>query len=140
MAAFAVEAKISVFGIWPDATVLLAYFIGLRYGPTAGAVGGAAVGFFSDGLAAGYLGPNVISKCVVGYFSAFFSSTFFGWTPYVGMLGTAGFTILDRGISFMVVTALGQMPLNPSSAVKIILWQAAINTVLGAFIWPKDNE
>lgn len=140
LSAFIFEAKLSINGVWPDFTAMLAYGFGMNYGPSAGAIAGAATGLVSDGLSSGMLGPNLISKTMVGYFAGFFSIAFFRWTPVVGIFGAVGFTVLDRAVSYITLTALGQMPMNPTGAITFMLWQALINSIIGAFIKGKGND
>jgi len=57
----------TVFGVRPDLILILATFIGVRFGKTKGATLGFFLGLIQDCLSGTFLGPNAFSKGVVGY-------------------------------------------------------------------------
>ncbi|MDP2168351.1 MAG: rod shape-determining protein MreD [Thermodesulfovibrionales bacterium] len=135
-----IESRVSVFGIRPDATALLAYYFGLRNGPLKGAAFGASLGAASDALSLGMLGPDMLGKAAVGYLSALLPEIFFGWTLSTGLAAAAALTLIDRTISFGAVSIFGQMPAGIGSASYIAFGQAAINSFAWLFIRYSPGE
>lgn len=77
-------------GIKPDLGLIVVYLIGVRMGGTHGLVMGILVGMFMDLFSGGMLGPNFLSKPIVGWLS-----------------GMAGRTILDVKILVSVGLLFG---------------------------------
>ena len=72
--AFLLESRISIFGAQPDLAAAIAYYFGLKNGETKGLLFGSFIGLIGDSLSGGILGPNILGKGMVGFFSAFMSS------------------------------------------------------------------
>ena len=87
VAAVIVQTKVSLFGVRPDLTVAIAYYIGLTRGSAKGAAAGSLIGLFEDSVEGIILGPNMLGKGMAGYFSSLLSGSPFRWTPLLGMLG-----------------------------------------------------
>lgn len=137
---FLIEAKVSFLGIRPDATAILIYYFGLRNGPVGGLLFGAFIGILADSLSGGIIGPNILSKGMVGYFSAVFIAKIFKWTPFIGILGLAVLTAMDRTASLISYSVFEHMPSSPLIVIYTIAGQALINCPLGFFLRAKDED
>ncbi|HXC61780.1 MAG TPA: rod shape-determining protein MreD, partial [Nitrospiria bacterium] len=62
-------ASISLNGVQPDLGLILLYFIGLVYGEIDGVLLGLIIGFLMDLFSGGPLGPNLVSKTLLGWVS-----------------------------------------------------------------------
>ncbi|MBI4684559.1 MAG: rod shape-determining protein MreD [Nitrospirae bacterium] len=137
--AFLLESKISVFGARPNLTVAIAYYLGLKNGEGKGLIFGAMIGIIGDSLSGGVIGPNMLGKGLAGFFAALMSGSFFRWTPLLGIIGIASLTVFDGIIVFVSRAVFEHMPTSVPNAIFITLISAAINSVSGAFIKPKDD-
>ncbi len=137
--AFLLESRISVFGAPPNLTAALTYYFGLKNGEIKGMLFGSFIGLIGDSLSGSILGPNLLGKGLVGFFSAFMSGSFFRWTPLLGMIGIFSLTALDGIIVFLSKTIFENMPTSVPNAIFIVLMSAIMNSFLGIFMRPKNE-
>ena len=138
--AFVIQAKISIFGIPPDITVGLAYYLGLNSGATKGLLFGSFIGILEDSVAGTILGPNLLGKGMVGFCSSFLSGTLFRWTPLLGMVSLFLLTILD-GVAVFLSRAIFETPPSTfSSGFFTILMQGFLNAIIGFMLRPKNVD
>ena len=138
--AFLLESRISIFGAQPDLAAAITYYFGLKNGETKGIVFGSFVGLIGDSLCVGILGPNILGKGMVGFFSAFMSGSFFRWTPVLGVIGISLLTALNGIIVFLSKTLFEHMPTSIPSAISIIFTASLINSLFGIFIRPQNEQ
>jgi rod shape-determining protein MreD len=137
---FFIEDRISVFHVSPNFITVLVYYAGITKGGLGGLFLGSIIGFIDDSLSGNLLGPNLLSKGMVGYFASFMSGSFFRWTPLLGAIGIGVLTIIDNTIVFITRSFFDQMPTTMKSAAFIIFIQSIINIPLGLFIRPKNIQ
>lgn len=138
--AFLLESRISIFGAQPDLAAAIAYYFGLKNGETKGMLFGSFVGLIGDSLSGGILGPNILGKGMVGFLSAFMSGSFFRWTPVLGVIGISILTAINGIIVFLSKTLFEHMPTSIPSAMSIIFTAALINSLLGIFMRPQNEQ
>ena len=138
--AFLLESRISIFGAQPDLAAAIAYYLGLKNGETKGMVFGSFIGLIGDSLSGGILGPNILGKGMVGFLSAFMSGSFFRWTPVLGVIGISLLTALNGIIVFLSKTLFEHMSTSIPSAMSIIFTAALINSLLGIFMRPQNEQ
>jgi rod shape-determining protein MreD len=138
--AFLLESRISIFGARPDLATAIAYYFGLKNGETKGLLFGSFIGLIGDSLSGGILGPNILGKGMVGFFSAFMSGSFFRWTPVLGVIGISLLTAVNGIIVFLSKTLFEHMPTSIPSAMSIIFTAALINSLLGVFMRPQNEQ
>lgn len=142
--AFLLESRISIFGAQPDLAAAIAYYFGLKNGETKGLLFGSFIGLIGDSLSGGILGPNILGKGMVGFLSAFMSSasggSFFRWTPVLGVIGISLLTAVNGIIVFLSKTIFEHMPTSIPSAMSIIFTAALINSLLGIFMRPQNEQ
>jgi rod shape-determining protein MreD len=134
-----IQASISLFDITPNLTVVLAFYAGIKYGDIKGMFIGAFIGIIEDSLSGTLLGPNLLSKALVGYTSSFLYRRFFMWTPLLGMISLSLFTFADSFAVFILRSIFNRMPAGAGAAFMIILIQSLINAPLGLFLKPKKE-
>jgi rod shape-determining protein MreD len=137
---FFIEDRISVVHVSPNFITVLVYYAGITKGGLGGLFLGSIIGFIDDSLSGNLLGPNLLSKGMVGYFASFMSGSFFRWTPLLGAIGIGVLTIIDNTIVFITRSFFDQMPTTMKSAAFIIFIQSIINIPLGLFIRPKNIQ
>jgi rod shape-determining protein MreD len=138
--AFVIQAKVSLFGVSPDLTAVVAYYFGIRGGSTKGILGGSLVGIIEDSVEGIVLGPNLLGKGVVGFFSSFIAGSLFRWTPLLGMISLFVLTVID---GVLVVSSRSIFELAPSSMSRlalVLLGQGIINMFLGILIRPRNVD
>jgi rod shape-determining protein MreD len=137
---FFIEERISIFHVAPNFTALLVYYVGIRKGGTEGLFLGSIIGTIQDSLSSALLGPNLLSKGIVGYFSSFMSGSFFRWTPLLGAIGIGVLTIVDDTIVFVTRSFFDRMPTGIKAAAFKIIIQSLINVPIGLFLRPKNIQ
>jgi rod shape-determining protein MreD len=137
---FFIEERISVFHVAPNFAALLVYYAGIRKGKLEGLFLGSIVGTVEDSLSGTFLGPNLLSKGIIGYFSSFMSGSFFRWTPLLGAIGIGVLTMVDNTIVFTTRSFFDRMPTGFKAAAFKIIIQSLINIPLGLFLKPKNIQ
>jgi len=138
--AFLLESRISIFGGRPDLAAATVYYYGLKKGEAKGLLFGSFIGFIADSLSGGILGPNILGKGLVGFFSAFMSGSFFRWTPVLGAVGLSLLTAVNGVLVFFSKTLFEDRPTSISNAIFIISIAALVNSLFGLFLRPKNEQ
>lgn len=135
---FILKTNVSVFDVSLNLTVAVVYFVGINSGTTRGVLIGSAVGIIEDSIAGGMLGPHLLGKGLVGFFSSMLLGRFVRWTPLLGFLGLFFIAILDGLIVYLVRFVYEPMPSSFLRVALIILMQGLMNSVFGFFLRPKN--
>lgn len=139
--AFFLQGRISVLGISPDLTALLAFYIGIRYGETKGLMAGIVIGALEDSISSSIIGPNLLGKGIVGFSSSFFvSGGLLRWTPLLGVIAVSLLTSLDGLVVFLTRSVFDRVPAAPSVAFLICTMQSILNAPAGIFVRPKNVD
>ena len=136
---FTLQGSISLFDITPNLTAALACYAGIKKREIKGMFLGSLIGVIEDSLSGPFLGPNLLSKGLLGYLSSFIYSRFFVWTPLLGIISISVLTLTDGFIVFMSRSIFDKMPANSGAAAFIIILQSLLNAPLGIFLKPKDE-
>lgn len=137
---FIIQGRLSFYDVTPNFTVVLAYFAGIREGAVKGLMIGFLIGALEDSLSGAILGPHLLSKGLVGYFSSFIAGSFFRWTPLMGILGMSLLTVFDSTFTFMSRSFFDRMPVSLGAALFIIAIHPLFNAPLGLVLKPKVME
>jgi rod shape-determining protein MreD len=140
MLAFLLQARLSVFGVSPDLTAAVAYYFGITGGSVKGVLFGSLVGVIEDSVGGNILGPNLLGKGMVGFFSSFLSGSLFRWTPFLGIVSLGILTLMDGSIILLSRTIFEAMPTSLSSGIITLLVQGLFNGVIGFFIRPRNVD
>jgi rod shape-determining protein MreD len=136
---FVLQGGISVLGTTLNLTVILACYAGVRRRSSGGILLGALLGAIQDNLTGTILGPHMLSKGLIAYFSSGVYSRFFIWTPLLGVVSLFLLTVAD-GIMILSLRALsGDMPVTYSGAVLVIGLQALFNAPFGVLMKPHSE-
>jgi cell shape-determining protein MreD len=137
---FVLEAKLDVFGIRPNLTLLPVYYVGLRKGPVKGALFGVLIGAIADSLAGNLLGPNMLAKGSAGILATFITGGFLRWTPFMGVIWLFAVTWADGILSYASLSVFAEAPTSIYLGIMTLFVQASVNTVAGYFIKPTDEH
>lgn len=137
---FIFQRRLSFFGVAPNLTLVLVYYIGLRQGGYWGLIFGSLIGSVEDSLSGAFLGPYFLSKGLVGYFASFMSGSFFRWTPVFGAIGISALTIVDSTVIFSSRSFFDRIPASVEATIFIITMQTLFNAPLGVFLKPKNTD
>ncbi len=138
---FFLQGRVSVLGVSPDLTVLLVYYLGIRYGETRGLLAGVLIGALEDSLSSSIIGPNMLSKGIIGFSSSFFiTGGFLRWTPFLGLIAVSFLTVIDNAVIFLAKSIFDKMPAAPSYALFVSIMQSVLNAIAGVFIRPRHAE
>lgn len=139
--ALLLQGRVSVLGVVPNLTVLLAFYAGIRYGANRGLLAGLLVGFAEDSLSNALIGPNMLAKGLVGYVAAFFvAGGFFRWTPLLGIFSVSALTLAGNIVTVLSKSLFDRMPGGIASIVFISVMQALLNAPAGAFMRPEHAD
>jgi rod shape-determining protein MreD len=136
---FILQGSISLFDITPNLTAALACYAGIRKREIKGMFLGSLIGLVEDSLSGAFLGPNLLSKGLIGYLSSFIYSRFFIWTPLLGVISISVLTLTDGFIVFMSRNIFDKTPVSIGAAAFIIVFQSILNAPFGIFLKPKDE-
>ncbi len=138
---FLLQGRTSLLGVVPNLTVLLTYYAGIRYGENRGLMAGVLIGYLEDSLSYSIIGPNLLSKALIGFFSAFFvTGGFFRWTIMLGIVAVSSLTIADNMMVFLLRGVFDKMPLRVTDFLFITVMQALMNGPAGIFLRPKNVD
>lgn len=135
---FLIQGSISFLHIKLNLTVILVCYIGIRKGEIKGMLFGALIGILEDSLSGIFIGPNLLSKGIIGYLSSSLSRRIFIWTPFLGVINIFFLTFLDCTIIFILRSVFDKMPVSLGTALFILLIKSMVNAPLGIFLKPKD--
>lgn len=138
--AFLLQIKISILGVSPDLTAAVAYYFGITGGSTKGVLFGSFIGAIEDSVGGSILGPNLLGKGLVGFFSSFMSGSPLRWTPLLGIVSLAILTLMDGSIILLSRAIFDAMPTSLSSGFFALLIQGLFNGVISIFIRPKNVD
>ena len=139
--AFLLQSSVSILAVSPNLTVIVVYFIGIRYGGTRGLLGGVLIGALEDSLSSTMLGPNMLAKGMVGLLSAsFISGNFLIWTPLLGTIAAALLTFTGGIVAFLSLTLFDKFPTHISTALFTATMQSLMNASAGIFIRPDNAD
>ena len=137
---FIIQGSVSLYYVTPNLTVVLAYYAGVKMREVKGLFLGSFIGLMEDSLTGILLGPNLLSKGLVGYFACFLYNRFFLWTPLLGIMNVFVFTLADGLIVYITQSIFIKSPVALSTALLVISLQALLNAPLGLFIKPKNGR
>ena len=138
---FLLQGHISVLGVSPNLSVLLVYYAGIRHGEIKGMLAGVLIGSLEDIMSLSLLGPNLLSKGIIGFSSAFFvTGGLFRWTPLLGIIAVLLLTFLDNSMTFLTLSLFDKVPAAVSNALFISLMQSLLNAPAGIFIRPEHAD
>jgi rod shape-determining protein MreD len=140
IAAFIIHSQISLWGVAPNLTLVVAYAVGLHSGSTKGILLGSAVGMLEDSVSGNILGPNLLGKGMAGFLASFSSGSLLRWTPLLGVLSLFALTLMDGGVAFLSRTMFETSPASLSRGVFTVLMQGMLNAVFGIFIRPRNVD
>ena len=139
--AFLLQSSVSILAVSPNLTVIVVYFIGIRYGGTRGLLGGVLIGALEDSLSSTMLGPKMLAKGMVGLLSAsFISGNFLIWTPLLGAIAAALLTFTGGIVAFLSLTLFDKFPTHISTALFTATMQSLMNASAGIFIRPENAD
>jgi rod shape-determining protein MreD len=100
-------ARFTVGGRWSLDLVLVAVaFVALKWGPSAGVIGGTIGGLTQDALAGGTIGVGGLSKTIVGFGVGVIGSQFVVARSAPRVLVVVGATVVDRMLLWGITNAI----------------------------------
>lgn len=134
-----VQGSITLLDVTPNLTVILVYYLGIKQKEVKGMFLGALIGLIEDILSYNnFVGPNFLSKGLIGSLSSTIANKIFIWTPILGIISILIFTLIDSFIVFSSKSLFYVIPTKISTALFISLIQSLINAPFGIFIKPKE--
>lgn len=138
IAIFIVQMNVSMFGVFLNLTVLVPFYVGVRSTPEKGLLAGLGVGFLQDGLGLGIIGPNMLSKGLVGLLSPLMAGKFFIWTRVFGMVTMFTMTFIDGWMVYASKSVFQSLSTDLDVVFRDVLIQSVLNAPLGYFVKHRD--
>lgn len=135
---FLLQGSVTFINVKLNLTVILVCYVGMKNGELKGMLFGTLVGIIEDSLSGFFLGPNILSKGLIGYLSFSLYRKLFIWTPLLGVINIFSLTFIDSSIGFLLRSVFDKIPVNFSTALYIIVIHSMVNSPLGIFLKPKD--
>lgn len=131
-------ARVTMGGHWVFDLVLVAVvLVALRWGPSAGVLGGSLGGLLQDALGGTTIGVGGLAKTIVGFASGVIGSQFIVTRPVPRMLLVAGATVTAR---LVMLALFGLIDLRwPDVAWTSMLTETALNALV-AFVVFQGTE
>ncbi|MGO9377392.1 MAG: hypothetical protein ACLPN1_11630 [Dissulfurispiraceae bacterium] len=102
---------------------------------------GAVVGLIEDGMTGSIIGPNVLSKGLVGFISSFvFRDIFFLWESSLGGIVLCLLTMVDVSIALGVRLLFSNIVTGGRAVVELIIIQAIMNIPIGLLVKPGQKD
>lgn len=150
--ALVLQTQISLAGTPLNLGVILVYAFGLRCcfvrssfalpvcPEMQSAFFGALVGLAEDILGGHLLGPQMLSKGLVGFlFAVLCSDVLFRWTPLLGCICLFAFTLLDGLIAAGLRALFTEFSFSVIEVARTIAIQAVVNSLFGFVVKPSEN-
>jgi cell shape-determining protein MreD len=149
-----IQPKLALFDCPLNLTLALVYVFGMRttaYHPAASGsddvtpeirstLFGAGIGLIEDAMIGSLMGPNLLSKGLVGLMSSIvYRDIFFQWESVLGGVVLTVLTLLDGIIVIAARQLFSNMAIGGSAAVELIIIQAIMNIPLGLVLKPGQN-
>ncbi|HCC68638.1 MAG TPA: rod shape-determining protein MreD [Nitrospiraceae bacterium] len=135
LALFAIVVQ-SVLLSWPkpDLLLIIVCFYALRRGQLHGMIFGGGTGLVLDAISGFIIGPQLLSKAIVGFLFISLKEKFFNWGIFLNTLAILLFFILD---SLIVFVCLETFATEASAGRNLSLFVPGIYTViLGMLAYP----
>lgn len=132
--AIALQGTLLSGGTKPDFVLIFVIFYALKQGQLRGVVYGALTGLLIDSANGLILGPNILSKALIGYSVPFFRKKLFEWNSIVSAFFILVFSLFDLFLNYLCFTTFRGMPIL-SGAVKIAVLHIIATTVAGLFLY-----
>lgn len=140
LAALIVHSQVSLWGVAPNLTVVVAYAVGIYAGATKGILLGSAIGILEDSVSGNILGPNLMGKGMAGFLATFSSGSLFRWTPFLGMLSLFSLTLLDGMVVWLSRAIFDTSPATVPGGIFTVFMQGMMNIAIGIFIRPRNVD
>jgi len=136
LAFFALSFQATFFPhVKPDLVLILVCFYSIRKGQVKGMLYGALSGFLIDSASGFIIGPNILSKSIVGFFFSFIRQKFFLWNVFLNTLLIFLFSIVD----ILLVRAVLEIFSGVSFALRsswIMVLSVLYTTSAGVAVYP----
>ncbi|HXX57493.1 MAG TPA: rod shape-determining protein MreD [Thermodesulfovibrionales bacterium] len=140
LVSFVLQTRVRIFGVPPELTVIVVYYIGVTGGAAKGILLGSLIGIVEDSISGGIIGPNLLGKGMVGFFSSVMAGGLFRWTPLLGLLIISSLTVLDGFVVFFSRMFYSSLSVPPHRVFLTVVIQGLINALAGIFIKPEHAD
>lgn len=120
-----------------DLVLVAVVYVALRWGPTAGVLGGTVGGLLQDALSGRTVGVGGLAKTVVGFAAGVIGSQFIVTHPLPRMLLVAGATVVAR---LIVLGLFGLIDLRGPDVSWLALLTETLLNALAAFVVFQGSE
>lgn len=139
---FVLQVRLPLPPSFRPAFVLLAiFFHSLRHGETKGLLLGALGGLALDVFSAGMIGPQMLSKGVVGYVSAWLPRLFYRKTPVTLTVCIAIAALMDCVILNTVFRSFSlSWTIDPRDILWLTVATSAVGAVFSYMSWQRESR
>lgn len=144
IALLAISIQATLFkGTRPDFVLILVFFYSLRYGQIKGMAYGALTGLLIDSASGFILGPNIISKSLIGFLVSSIRQKLFQWNIIISTAVIVAFSSVDIFLIFICFETFADMSFV-NRPLGISIMQVVYTAGSGLLLYPllnpeKDN-
>jgi len=139
MGYLAIAIQATLFsGIKPDLVLVLICFYSLKFGEIKGMTYGGLVGLIIDSVNGYILGPNIVSKTLVGFLGASIRRKFFGWNLFLNTTLILLLSVIDNLIVYICLETFTTLSFSHRPLGFSIL-EALYTAVTGLILYPVMN-
>jgi rod shape-determining protein MreD len=118
----------------PDFVLILVIFYSLKHGQAKGVTYGALTGLLIDSANGLILGPNIMSKALIGYCIPYIKQKLFQWDIVVSTFIILIFSFLDMLLNQLCFTTFSGLPFI-NRPVKIAVLHVIVTTAAGIVLY-----
>ncbi len=126
-------------GTKPDFMLILVCFYSFRYGQIKGLSYGALTGLFIDLVNGFIIGPNLMSKAVIGYLIPSVRKRMFQWNVVINTVMIVIVSIIDIFLVYVCLESFADMDFINRS-LKISIMQIVYTTIFSLILYPMFSQ
>lgn len=139
IALLAISIQATLFkGTRPDFVLILVFFYSLRYGQIKGMAYGALTGLLIDSASGFILGPNIISKSLIGFLVSSIRQKLFQWNIIISTAVIVALSSVDIFLISICLETFADMSFV-NRLLGISIMQVVYTTGSGLILYPLLN-
>jgi len=129
------QSTVFPYYVKPDLALVLVCFYSIRGDEIKGMIFGAITGLLVDSVSGLFIGPNVLSKSIIGFLFGLVRHKFFFWNVFLNTILVALFSLIDIFIVRISLEVFFGLSF-PSRAIMMLLMAVPYTAVAGLIFYP----
>ncbi|KJU83354.1 Cell shape-determining protein MreD [Candidatus Magnetobacterium bavaricum] len=120
-------------------TLLVVFYLGVKWNISRAFVWAFVIGLILDSVSMRLIGPNILSKVTIVFFTYFFKTGIFNLASMLSALLCFFFTIIDAVMVYTSLSLFDVRPTQSAEAFNLISFQAITNSVVAYFLFDREE-